>query len=412
MFKDLINGRLFIAIILIIGTIIAVPNLVEDQSPNEILVIQSITGDLKVFTEQGPHWQGFGKVTSYPRQQQVTFCSDIVFDKNGEIVSEELCKGATSKAKRLRFNDGGHAFLNGSVNWEMPLDAESIIHIHKQFNSTEAVEKRAIEKMLDSAVYLTGPLMSSTESSGSRRSELVQNINDQAENGVYVTHVKNIITKDAMSGQDVSVAVTEIERDATGNAKRQQGSLINEFKLQLQPLAINELIYDKIVENQIKQRQEATTSVQISQANAIKAEQDAITAAKQGEAKAATAKWAQEVLKATAVTKAQQDLEVAQLATKEAEQFKQAEILKGQGEAEHKRLVMNADGALEPKLKALIEINKNYAVAIAEAKSGAWTPNIMLGGNGGGTNGAGSLIEAFLAKSMVQTGTNLDIVKH
>jgi hypothetical protein len=73
---------------------------------------------------------------------------------------------------------------------------------------------------------------------------------------------------------------------------------------------------------------------------------------------------------------------------------------------------MNADGALEPKLKALIEINKNYAVAIAEAKSGAWTPNIMLGGNGGGTNGAGSLIEAFLAKSMVQTGTNLDIVKH
>ncbi len=42
-------------------------NLIEDNDAGEILVIQSLGGDLKVVYEPGPTWQGLGKVTHYKK---------------------------------------------------------------------------------------------------------------------------------------------------------------------------------------------------------------------------------------------------------------------------------------------------------------------------------------------------------
>jgi regulator of protease activity HflC (stomatin/prohibitin superfamily) len=358
---------------------------------------------LNVYTEPGPHWQGFGKVTYYPRQAQYSFCST----SNGK--TEALCDNANSTAKRLRFNDGGHANLNGFVMWEMPTDAKSIIEIHKRFGSADAVQNRAVAKMIDGAVYLAGPLMSSTESSGARRAELVQYINDQAENGVYVTHSENITAKDPITGQEKTDSVTKIAMGANGLPLRQQGSVLNELGIKLQPMSISELKYDAVVEKQIADRQKAITQVQNARANALRAEQDAITAAKQGEADAAKAKWEQEVIKAKEVTLAQQKLEVSQLETKAAEQYKQKQILEGQGDAEKKRLIMSADGALDPKLKAYIEVNAKYAEAIANYK-GNWVPGVVMGGNAGGkSNGAQDMIDLLSVKTAKELGLDMSV---
>lgn len=393
-FKSILGG------LLLVFAVILIPNFIENQDASELMVIQSLSGDLNVFTEPGPHWQGFGKVTIYPRQAQYSFCS-AVNDKK-----EVLCENANSTAKRLRFNDGGHANLNGFVMWEMPTDAKSIIEIHKRFGSAESVQNRAVAKMIDGAVYLAGPLMSSTESSGARRAELVQYINDQAENGVYVTHSENVTVKDPITNQEKTDSVTKIAMGANGLPQRQQGSVLAELNIKLQPMSISELKYDGVVEKQIADRQKAITQVQNARANALRAEQDAITAAKQGEADAAKAKWEQEVIKAKLVTEAQQKLEVAQLATKEAEQFKQAEILKGQGEAERKRLVMAADGALDPKLKAYIEVNAKYAESIANYK-GNWVPGVVMGEGGKGGNGAQDMINLLSVKTAKELGLDM-----
>jgi hypothetical protein len=381
---------------------VVMPNLVENLDASEVMVVQSLTGELNVYTTPGPKWQGAGKVTTYPRQAQYSFCSD---NKGA------LCEGANSPSKKLRFNDGGHANLNGFVMWEMPLDEKSIIEIHKRFGSPESVQNRAVAKMIDGAVYLAGPLMSSTESSGSRRSELVQVINDQAENGVYVTHSENVTIIDPVTKEQKTDTVVKIAVNDNGTPKRQQGSVLAELNIKLQPLSISDLKYDDIVEKQIKQRQEATTAVQIAVANSIRAQQDAKTAEAQGQAKAATAKWAQEVIKATEVTKGEQAVAVATLEAKAAEQTKQAQILLGQGEAERKRLVMSADGALDKKLEAIVTINKNYADAIKEAKPGAWTPSVVMGSNGGNAGGATALVDLLTARAAKDAGVDLSVVK-
>lgn len=380
-----------IAALVVVFTPFIVMNTFENLDAHELMVIQSpVSGELTVYTDPGVKWQGFGKVTKYPRRATYSFAADKTADNS----------------KKLRFNDGGHANLYGSVNWEMPLSPPQVIAIHKTFGSAEGVESAAVAKMIDSAVYLAGPLMSSTESSGERRSELVQYINDQAENGVYVTRVREKEVVDPISGLKKTVVATEIVMDDKGMPKRQQGSILGEFHIKLLPMAIGELKYDKIVEDQITQRQQATTQVQIAQANAKKAEQEKLTTEAQGAANAAKAKWEQETIKAKVVTEAEQKLRVAELAAQEAAQFKKEQILRGEGEAERRRLVMSADGALDKKLETYAAIQQSWAEAFAKFQ-GSMVPSIQMGG-AGGANAVGTA-QQFMDLMTAKTARDLNL---
>lgn len=398
MSEDAVNSRsivgLIIGVVLIVAGIVSAGSLVEGLDANEIMVIQDpIDGELHVFTEPGIYAQLFGKVTKYPRR------AIYQFDPSSE----------TPSPKKLRFNDGGHADLSGSVSWEMPLAPEAIIKIHRTFGNMQGVELQAVAKMIDAAVYLSGPLMSSTESSGERRSELVQYIDDQAENGVYVTRVVETRTVDPLTNESRTTLRTDIVKDEAGLPKRQQGSMLADFSIQLMPLSITSLDYDDVVEKQIKTRQDAITSVQIAQANARRAEQDAITVAKQGEADAAQAKWTQEVIKAKAVTEAEQKLKVAELAALEAAQWKREQVLRGEGEGERKRLVMAANGALDQKLEAYVKVQEAYAQAMGQYK-GNWVPGVVMAGtNGQNSNGASALIDMLSAKTARDLNIDLTV---
>ena len=83
----------------------------------------------------------------------------------------------------LRFNDNGHAAISGSVAWEMPTDTKCLRKIFEQYRNQAAVERDLVKPIVEKAVYMTGPLMSSTESAAGRRNELLQLIEDQIENG-------------------------------------------------------------------------------------------------------------------------------------------------------------------------------------------------------------------------------------
>jgi regulator of protease activity HflC (stomatin/prohibitin superfamily) len=238
----------------------------------------------------------------------------------------------------------------------MPLAIPDIIAIHKAFNSADAVQASAVSTMLDAALYLAGPLMTSVESMAERKAELVQVINDQAEHGVYVTKTVRREIEDVAGKREVTAS--EIVRDDSGRPRRQQGSILGEFKIKLLPMSINRIKYDDVVEKQIAERQSATTQVQIAQANAKRAEQEKLTTEAQGAANAAKAKWEQETIKAKIVTESEQKLKVAELAAKEAEQYKRQQILMGEGDAQRKRLVMEADGALEAKLEVYKDVNR------------------------------------------------------
>jgi hypothetical protein len=60
--------------VLAVFATIAIFNCWENLDANEVMVIQSpVSGDLTTFTDPGLKWQGWGKVTKYPRRSQYSF---------------------------------------------------------------------------------------------------------------------------------------------------------------------------------------------------------------------------------------------------------------------------------------------------------------------------------------------------
>ena len=380
---------LCITAVIIIVLIFSLGNLIENVAAEEIVVIQYPNGTFNIATEPGWTTQWFGKVTRYPRVNDYSF------------------------SKKIRFNDGGHAEMIGSINWKMPLDIPSITKLHRDFGSKSAVDDKLVTPVVNRCIYMTGPLMSSKESYAEKRPELLFYISDQIERGVYRTISREVKTTDPITGADKTVTLVEIlYEEGTREALRQEEAFLANYSVATFNFSIDQIPYDESVEKQIEEQQQRIMDVQTAIADAKKAEQRTITVVEQGKANAAKAKWDQEVIKAKFVTEAEQQLEVATLDALSAFQYKKAKILRAEGDAAYKRKVMEADGALEQKIAAFVEMNKDWAENIPKYK-GNWVPFFMSGSNGNGGTGTSSnvndLIDMFRLRAAKELAIDMSL---
>lgn len=383
-------------------------NLIENLDASHVMVIQKVDGTLDCYTEPGPYWQGFGAVTTYPRRGTYKF--DAVGDGKTKI----------DEGKGLQFNDGGTGKLYGQINWQMPIDCKSIVAIHKDFGSAPGIEERGVQQMVKTAFTLSGMTMTSMESFAERKAELFEFINDQAQNGSYQMRTRSVERMNPITGKAETASVAEVVRDNAGKPMRQHGSILEQYGITLQPLAIDHLEYSDVVKAQITARQDALTQVTVSQAKAAKSIQDAITFEKDGQAAAAKTKWAQEALKATAVTLAEQEKAVAILAAERerdtarlgreaAEFYKQQQILKGEGDAAYRQKVMMADGALGQKLEAWKFAMGKFAEEFGKQK---WVPEVQMGGAGAtGANAAQAMMETLQVQAARQLALDMGMAR-
>ncbi len=375
-----------IAVLVFLFLIVGAGKLWQNVDANEIVVIQApVSGELNWHVTPGLKWQGWGSVTTYPKRAIYQF----------EI--------------SVRFNDGGHGTMFGSVQYDMPNDVDNLKKLHTKYGSKEAIQSQLVKTVTDKSVYMTGPLMTSKESYAEKRNYLLSYVEDQIVHGVYKTLSREAKMIDQMTGAEKTITVVEIVLKE-GIPERQEEAVLASFGIRPFNFAIEKLPYDEAVETQIKMQQQITMDVQTAIADAKKAEQRTITVVEQGKADAAKAKWDQEVIKAQQVTEAEQKLEVARLGALAAEQYKKEQILRADGDSEYKRRVMEADGALTQKLATYKDVNIRYAEAI-EKYTGAWVPSIVMGGDGksGTSNGAQDLISLLLARTAKDLSLDLSV---
>ena len=371
-------------------------SLFEHIDANEILLVQSpVKGVVTAHTTPGIKWQGFGRVVVLLKRTQFWFSAAV---DQGKKEDESL---------RIRFNDNAHAKISGSISWELPLSYDYLRRLFDKYGTQNAIEQQLVRTVIEKAVYMTGPMMSSRESAAERRNELLQVIEDQIENGVYLTQTVAEKSKDPLTGQDRIVNVVKVVKDEKGRSIRSAVSPLKDFGIRTFNLAINEITYDKEVEDQIKQQQRAIMQVQIAIAKAKEAEQETITVTEKGKANAATAKWEQEKEKAKAVVIAEQLREVTRLNSEAAEFYRIEQLKRAEGDATYRAKVMAADGALKLKLEAWLEAQKLYAGAIQNYQ-GQWVPTIQMGGNGGSSGGAATdLINLLTARTAKELGLDM-----
>jgi hypothetical protein len=359
--------------------------LVENVDNSEIVIIQSFfSGKVSIYTTPGPAFQNFGTATHYKKSNQFWF-------SNKKDEGKEL-----DQSIKIRFNDGGHGQISGSVRWYMPTDDKAILKLHTDFGSHDAVEQQLIRQVVTKSVYMTGPLMSSKESSAEKRNDLLSFIEDQSINGVYRTKQEDVKVHDDLMNTDKTVTVVKIVQDKNGLPMRQEVSTVKIYGVSLQGLALNSIDYDAEVENQIKVQQQAYMQVQTAIANSKKAEQDAITTELQGKAAAAKAKWEQEVIKAQAITQAQQEKEVAALQAQTA--ILESQKVKTDADAKSYANAKLVTAGLTPQERAQFE--KDTKIGVAEAISKIVLPTTYMNG---GSGKEASLLESILGVKLLNT---------
>jgi hypothetical protein len=425
-----------VAAILCVFGIWGLSQVFENVEADDIVIIQApFSGELSFYTSPGTVWQNFGSVTIYKRRSMYEFdCTETKVEKvltndRGQQYNKET--SVWTGGKDIRFNDGGHGMVCGSLQYEMSLDAEQLRKLYQRFKNPDQVRNQLLMKMTDSAIYLAGQLMSSKESYNETRNDLIHFISDQIQNGVYRTRTKTVLVTDQITQQQKYTSVAEIILDKDGKPERQEVSALHDFGLKIFNFTISRLPYDDQVEAQIQQQQKLAMDVQTSVAELKKAEQRALTVVKEGEANAAGAKWEQEVQKAKAVVLAQQeqavqelnakrdqnvavtlaerDRQVADLKKQAAEFTKKEQILLGEGEAQRRTLVMNADGALTIKVDAYKHFVDKFSDAIARYP-GNWVPQIVMGGRpDDSTAGSGALTMMDVLNVQALKSLGLDI---
>lgn len=365
-----------IAVLILLVLVLALGGkLFENVDADEIMVVQHPTsGELSWYTQPGIQWQGFGKVTIYRKMSDTTLDS------------------------KIQFNDKGTGIMKGQFQLELPLGAEQLTALHMKYGSQEAIERSLVKPTIDKVIYMTGPTMSSEESVASKKTELIRYVTDQIEHGVYRTTQRVTTVVDPVSNEKRSVVVAEIVMDKDGKPERQEQSALAEFGIRIVNFAPSDIDYDDVVTEQFKGQQKITMQVQTAMAQTREAEQRKLTAEATGKADVAKAQYEKEVEKIKAITEAKQKLEVATLAAQEAEQYKRQQILEGEGDAAKKKLVMQADGALDRKLEAYVEAQKAWAEAFSKY-TGNIVPTIQSGASASGSNGALNFMEIIGAKA-------------
>lgn len=387
--------RLAMVVLVCIAVGVLADKLMVTVGAPEVVIRQgAIDGKLTVWTQPGVQWQNFGHVSTYKKSVQSWFqkTTEEQIDKDGNKKTVQV----DGDSIKVRFNDGGHAQLSGSLRVMLPMDSAHLIKLHTTYGSQEAVEHDLIKQVVTKAVYLTGTLMSSKESSSERRPDLIRFIEDQIAYGVYRTTTREQETIDPLTGQKKTVSVVDIVMDPKSpqGMARQEKSPFSEFGLSVSNLTINSIDYDQDVENQIKQQQKAIMDVQTAQAQSKTAEQRALTAKAQGEADAAAAKWKQETIKAQAVTEAEQKTAVAEQELKAAQFKRDALIAEGEGQAQKMKLIMGANGALDQKLATYERVMTKGLEMLGRQPL---VPSVVMGSGSGSTNSM-ALLEMLQAK--------------
>jgi len=406
--------KIIVVLIVVVGIISTLLMAFGINNAGHRTVVQYPTGKLYVKFTPGIYPIWFGTTEIY--KDVITFD----YDKTIAEVDSSLDQQGIS----VRYQDGGTGTVYGKARFTLPSDEDTMLHLHKAFRSNRGVAQKLIKSVTEEGMNLTAGLMSSEEAYAEKRSIYTQWSSLQISKGKFQTRLDTVSIVDEGTGKTVTKHIPVISYGSDGLPIHLTSDLVD-YGIDVNGFQITDWDFEPKTLQQIATKREATMAIITAKANAERAKQDAITAEEQGKANVMTAKYEKEVLKEQAIVDAQrakqvavitaeQKVEVARQNKLEAEQkklaaveYKQEQILRGEGDGEYKRLVMEADGALQQKLETYQRVMGYFASAIEKQK---WVPEIQMGGSeGGGGDAAMALIEMLTIKTAKDLALDLNV---
>jgi regulator of protease activity HflC (stomatin/prohibitin superfamily) len=377
--------------------------LVETNNAGNVQLKQAaVTGNLTCKLEPGMWMQLFGSIHTY--KEATTFH----FSSNSERGDSSL---------PTRFSDATKAQVSGTVRVLLPVtDCDALVRIHRKFKGFGGVMARLVEPAMRKSLFHAGPHMTAAESYAERRGEFATLAEDQLINGVIKVDQIETDSVDLITGEKTVIKVVtprvcskENGTTCVGGFERDVG-VFREFGISLTNFVIDGISYPDNVMAQIESQRKARMNIITQEAEAKEAEARAKKAKSEAEAAIEETRAKEEIAKTQRIVKAEADKAEAVLQAEkvkavsklemEAAEYEKKKLTKlGEGEANRKRLAMQADGALRAKLDAQVKIQQYWADAYSKRN----VPQTVFGG-GSGTTGHGDgdvqmLIKMLTAKT-------------
>lgn len=388
--------------------------------------IRTIGGTESVATDIGYHWKGFGRATAWKQAQTIQFVA-------GNKVEGDDVSGAVQDY-RIVFLGNVDGVVEASTRFRLP-QGDQFLKIAQEYRTPENFQATALTPAIKETLQATASLMSADDYFAGARSEFGNEFENQLRQGIYVTKRKEVERKVVRSRNEGNALLTGAGEDEGSNRVEfvtekvvdKDGKPVRKVQ-QFVTMGVD--VVEARITNvdpnpQYKQRmqkvQQALAELAIARQDRLKEEEQKLLVTARGEKEVEQKR--QETLrdqieqttkaqtdKKLAIISAEREKESAEIARltsiellEKAKIDAQATKTLADAEAYAKEAVIKADGALDKKLAAYVEVQK----AFAEAFSKAPVPSVNMAGNGG--TGRGGEAQDFLSLLTVKAAKDLQL---
>lgn len=361
-------------------------------------VVERTTGEQIVQFAPGIFYAGFfAKEKEWPNQISVTYQEEnpmLELEDNGIEVGQIM----------IRFSDATTANVKGITQFILPSDDKEMILIHNTHRTPQSLVVKRLAPYTKECLQSSAQLMSSEKHYGGGRAQMAQDFMDQLKEGVYLLMTEENVVFDSLEQEKKRVYQTEIQYDKKTSAPKRKLSSIKEYGITVADAAITDVDYEEKVDQKLTKIIDAVTKSSISKQELMTAQQQTLTAKAKGEQALVEIEYQQKQEQTRQVVEAETKVKVAEQDRLQQKIAYEGSILEAKkikeladAEAYAKSRIMQADGALEMKLKAQVEVQKVWADAFSKY-TGAVVPQIQTGG-GATANGALNFMDIMTAKT-------------
>src|SRR5688572_4543386 len=361
-------------------------------------VVERTTGEQVVQFAPGLFYAGFfAKEKEWPNQISVTYQQEKA---TLEVEDNGIEVGKIS----IRFSDATTADVKGITQYILPADEKEMILIHNTHRTPVSLVQKRLAPYTKECLQSSAQLMSSEKHYGGGRAQMAQDFLDQLKEGVYLLVTEENIVFDSLAAEKKRVYQTEVQIDAKTALPKRKLSSIKEYGITVADAAITDVDYEEKVDEKLVKIIDAVTKSSISKQELMTAQQQTLTAKAQGEQALVEIEYQQKQEQTRQVVEAETKVKVAEQDRLQQKIAYESSILEAKkikeladAQAYARQRIMKADGALEMKLKAQVEVQKVWADAFSKY-TGAIVPQFQTGG-GTPTNGALNFMDIMTAKT-------------
>lgn len=357
------------------------------------------TGGTYFVKKPGYYFRGFAQ-----QEEKWPFVATLSigsYDGKGDDV-----KDADVGRLKVSFSGAAKADQSALFRFDMPKTKEEMFAIWEKYPGAYPMFiRKGLLPEAQTALRAAANLMEPEEALNNI-SQYRDKVEDQMRNGLFMTYTEMKDITNA-AGETERKQLTKIKLNDNGHAEREPLKFTT-LGVMFSQVEVSLPVFEDDVDKAIRERRKQTLNAETAKKRRIAAEQDKLAAQAEGEAEVIKAQLRIQKEQAETVAAAQLALEKSELDVQAATNERRATILRAEGDAKAKELVMSADGYKDKMIQADVRKVELLADAIKNSKV-KWVPEYqVINGNNtsNATSGTGA-IQQLIDFATISAAKNL-----